>query len=72
MIKALREELKAKDKEIARLQQEKDLTQQKYDTFVSMVEEIGDYVVKAHPHLEPKVLESFHLAMHYVNTLVKL
>ncbi|KAH9303386.1 hypothetical protein KI387_014969, partial [Taxus chinensis] len=41
-IKALCEELKTKDAEIARITQERDFTQKKNEVFISITEDIGD------------------------------
>ncbi|KAH9327419.1 hypothetical protein KI387_007597, partial [Taxus chinensis] len=45
-IKALIEEVKAKNVEITHLVQERDPSKRKYETFVSMAKEIGDDVLK--------------------------
>ena len=71
-IRAHKEEIKTKDGEIARLTQERDLVQQKNSVFISIVEEIGDNVIRFRPHLEPKVPKMFPLAIHYIGTLVEL
>lgn len=71
-IKALTEELKVKDVEIACLVQERDLRKIKYETFVSMVEEIGDDILKVRLHLESQVPKEFPSAMHYIRTMIKL
>lgn len=71
-IRVLLEDNKAKTAEITRLKGEKDLEQKNNEAFISMKKEIGDYVMKARPHLESKVLENFPSAMHYVHTLVDL
>ncbi|KAH9311000.1 hypothetical protein KI387_026035, partial [Taxus chinensis] len=53
-VKALREEIKVKDVEIACLNQEKDMEQKNNGILINMVEEIGDNVLQERPHLEPK------------------
>ncbi|KAH9288644.1 hypothetical protein KI387_032761, partial [Taxus chinensis] len=54
-IRALREEIKTKDEEIACLTARKRLgTEEERTVFISIAEEIGDNVMKARPHLEPK------------------
>ncbi|KAH9287532.1 hypothetical protein KI387_031649, partial [Taxus chinensis] len=52
-IRVLREDIKAKDAEIVCLKGE-DLEKKKNGVLISMVEEIGDHVLKARPHLESK------------------
>ncbi|KAH9328123.1 hypothetical protein KI387_000231, partial [Taxus chinensis] len=72
MIRALREELKTKDVEIAHITQERNLAQKKNEVFISIVEEIRDNVIRARPHLEAKVPQTFPSAIHYVGKLVDL
>ncbi|KAH9307274.1 hypothetical protein KI387_035185, partial [Taxus chinensis] len=53
-IRALREEIKTTDGEIVCLTQKRDLAQKKNIVFISVAEEIGDNIIRARPHLEPK------------------
>ncbi|KAH9313800.1 hypothetical protein KI387_022427, partial [Taxus chinensis] len=71
-IRVLLEDNKEKTAEITHLKGEKDLEKKKNEAFISMAEEIGDYVLKARLHLESKVPKKFPSAMHYVRTLVDL
>ncbi|KAH9308433.1 hypothetical protein KI387_036344, partial [Taxus chinensis] len=64
-IKALHEELKTKDAEIARITQERDLAHNKKNVFISFAEEIGDNVIRDRPHLDTRVLKTFPSVIHY-------
>ncbi|KAH9292904.1 hypothetical protein KI387_041912, partial [Taxus chinensis] len=71
-IRALMEDNKDKTVEIEGLKAEKERERMKNEAFVSMEEDIGDYIFKERPHLEPKVPDKFPSVMHYVHTLVEL
>ncbi|KAH9313740.1 hypothetical protein KI387_022367, partial [Taxus chinensis] len=71
-IKVLREEMKLKDVEMEHITHEREFTQKNNEVFISVAEDIGDNVIRARPHLEPKVPQTFPSTIHYVGKLVEV